>query len=163
MNKKKRIAVFVLLLITLVCGYVLIQSSTIEKLENKIITTSDIKIEVVGQYQFGIGGMALVGQNVDGDGVFQAYAKIPVLNRYMKTYEVSFISEEQPLYIAGESWDGYQALIYQDGKLNNEDSPSGLGFAGRIPLWITLSALTSFLITYGPTTLRNTRKRKENK
>jgi hypothetical protein len=155
MNKKKRIAVFILLLITLVCGYVLIQSSTIEKLEKKIITTSDIKIEVVRQYQFGIGGMALVGQNVNGDGVFQTYAKIPVLNRYMQTYEVRFTSEEQPLYIAGESWDGYQALIYQDGKLNNEDSPSGLGFAGRIPLWITISTLVSFLVTYGPGWLRN--------
>jgi len=163
MNKKKRIAAFVLLLITLVCGYVLIQSSTIEKLEKKIITTSDIKVEVVGQYLFGKGGMALVGQNVNGDGVFQTYTKIPVINRYMQTYEVRFTSEEQPLYIAGESWDGYQALIYQDGKLNNEDSPSGLGFAGRIPLWITLSALASCLIIYGPSILRNIRKRKENK
>ena len=160
MNKKKSIAAFVLLLISLVCGYVLIQSSTIEKLEKEIITTSEFKVEVVGQYQFGKGGMALVGQDIDDDGIFQTYVKIPVVNRYMKTYETRFKSEDQPLYIAGESWDGYRALIYQEGKLNNEDSPSGLGFAGRIPLWITISAIASFLITFGPTWMH---KRKENK
>ena len=162
-DKKKRIAVFVLLFVILLSGFVFIKSANLATLEQEIIVKSGIKVEAVGQYTFGKGGLVLVCQDLNGDGAFKAYTRIPLINRYMKTYELNFNHKDQPLYLAVESWEGFQALTFQDSKLKIEGNPTGLGFAGRIPLWITLSALSSYLITYGRSMTNNMRKKKDRK
>lgn len=158
MTQKSSIVVFILLIPILLFGFVFFSSSRLPDLEKNIIVKSDIKVTSIEKHPFGNGGLVLIGLDNSGDGILRAYTKFPVINRYMKTKAFSFTSKDDSVLFAGESWAGYQALTYKDGKLMEESKASGNGFAGRIPLWVTLSALSSFLITYGPNYLR---KRKQ--
>lgn len=148
MLQTKNIAVFVLLLLILLSGYIFFSSSTAADQEKNIITKSEMKIVSVEKYNFGKGGLVLIAQEKSGNGILKAYTLMPVIDRYMKTTAIRFNKEDQPVRFVGESWGGYQALTYQDGKLVVKSDMSGAGFAGRIPLWIALSALTSFVILF---------------
>ena len=161
MTKKKYITAIALLFVIFLVGFIIINTARLDTLEKDIVVTPDIKVEAVGQYTFGKGGLVLVGQSKSGDGVFKAYTKIPVIDRYMETLEIPFSDEDQPLYIAVESWEGYQAMTFHDGEFKIESKPTGAGFAGRIPLWITLSALASFLIVYVPNRLQRGKAKSE--
>ena len=159
----KRFIVFLILTFIIFFGYIGIGSDSLAHLEKEIITKTDIKVVSVGQYEFGKGGLVLVGIDKNGNGALKAYSVIPGFNSFMKTQNFSFDNQHTSVEWVGESWIGYQALTYQDGKLYEESEGSGLGFGRRVLRWFVLSAFVSCLITYGPAILRNIRNRKKSK
>ena len=161
MSRIKRFGAFLLLTVILWIGYMAISSSPLDSLEKQIITKSDIKVITIGQYEFGKGGLVLVGTDKNDVGVLKTYAKIPIFARFVETRELDFKKQNTPVDLIGESWVGYQVLRYQDGTLKQVSDGRGMGFGRRVLRWFFLSSSVSCLITYGPEILRNIRKRKE--
>jgi hypothetical protein len=85
----KRFIVFLILTFIIFFGYIGIGSNSLDRLEKEIITKSGIKVVSVGQYEFGKGGLVLVGIDKNDKGILKAYSVIPVFNRFMKTQDFS--------------------------------------------------------------------------
>lgn len=140
--------------------FLMIISSSLDRLENEIITKSGFKVVSVGQYEFGRGGVVLVALDEGGDGILKAAVEFPVLKRVVKLQEIEFEFEEIPLEFIAESWSGKQLVSYREGKLNEITKGDGFGFVSRLLRWFFMVQFIAFLIVYGPILAQHFRNKK---
>jgi hypothetical protein len=147
MTQKSSCIVFFLFIPFFLIGLIFILSSPIEQIQNDLATDAGIKLKSVQHYSFGTGGLILFGEDKGGEGILRAYTKIPMFNRYTKTKAFSFNEADKPFNFAGESWAGYQVLMYKDAKLTVESEANGIGFTQTLLLWLSLSCLGALTVT----------------
>jgi hypothetical protein len=147
MTQKSSLIVFSLFIPLLLLVFIFFLSSPMDHIQSDLATDAGIELASVQHYSFGTGGLVLLGQDKGGEGIIRAYTKFPIINRYTKTKAFSFNEADIPFNFAGESWAGYQVLMYKDAKLTVESEANGIGYTETLMLWFSLSCLGALAVT----------------
>jgi len=128
----KYLIMAVFLIIVVIGLYLIIFSVPPSHLEAKITQRADFKVEQTSQFAFSNGGQVIVAQDIAQNGMVQVYAKIPVVNRYMRTEELEFKNDGEPINFAADEWSNSAAFKLDKGIVTRPGVGDDMGYSGDV-------------------------------
>ena len=122
----------VILILVVIGLYLIVFSVPPSQLEAKSIQKADFKVEQTRQFAFSNGGQAIVALDVAQNGMVQVYAKIPVINRYMKTEGFEFKNDGEPINFAADEWSNSAAFKLDKGIVTRPGVGDDMGYSGDV-------------------------------
>lgn len=147
-----RLLVVMMLLVTIPFGiYLFLWSMPADQLESQYVQRAEFQVDQVTKVHLLGGGLALVAQDAAGNGLLKAYAKVPLLNRYMPTDTFDFTDQGEPINFRVRVWIGSARVTWNQGKSvpSGETEWDGWGIGEKLLFnlfWIELCVAAFVLI-----------------
>jgi len=122
----------VFLILVVIGLYLVVFSVPSSHLEAKSIQKADFKVAQIRQFSFSNGGQVVLAQDADQNGMIRVYAKIPVINRYMRTEEFEFKNDGEPINFAADEWSNSAAFKLDKGIVTRPGVGYDMGYSGDV-------------------------------
>jgi len=122
----------VILILVVIGLYLILFSVPPSQLEAKSIQQADFKVALSNQFSFSNGGQVVVAQDAAQNGMIRVYAKIPIINRYMKTKEFEFTNDGEPIIFAADEWSNSGAFTFDKGIVTRPGVGEDWGYSGDV-------------------------------
>jgi len=114
-------------------------TTTINRLEYKMIHQNHAKIETINQQAFGEFGLVVMGADELGNGQLYSLIRMPGLNRYWIT-EVRDYATDQTNMFAEKDLTHWALLRLDNGVISDKNTKSGFGYLDNVFLRILIAA-----------------------
>lgn len=139
MKNKTYWLVFLALFLIFILPVMLWGSTSVERLEHKIIAESQNKVATITHFEFGEYGLMVMGKDEKGGGKMYALIRIPCINRYWVSESRNY-SADQDYEFAVRDLMTWRALHLDHGAISVENSKTGLGYLKDIFLRLLIAA-----------------------
>lgn len=139
MKNKTYWLVFLALFLVFILPVMLWGSTSVERLEHKIIAESQNKVATITHFEFGEYGLMVMGKDEAGDGKMYALVRLPGMKRYWIT-ETRDYTADQDYGFAVKDLRYWVSLHLDHGTISNDNGWTRSGYLKDLLLRLLIAA-----------------------